>query len=272
MTQGSDHDVTTYCTRWLFPMSRRVFRIGCAGWTLPRAHAAAFPREGSHLQRYAAVFGAVEINSSFYRPHRRETYMRWASSVPSKFRFSVKMPKQITHTQRLRRSARMLDEFLEQIGGLGRRLGAVLVQLPPSLAFERAVAKRFFGQLRDRFDGNVVIEPRHATWFEERAHRVLCDFFIGRVAADPALSDAAALPAGDARFVYFRLHGSPRIYFSSYDDAFLETIAERMQASVPGAREVWCMFDNTAHGHAVPNALHLSELLNLAPATRRPHS
>ena len=250
-------------------MSKGAFRIGCAGWTLPGAHAAAFPRDGSHLQRYSAIFTAVEINSSFYKSHRRETYERWASSVPAAFRFSVKLPKQITHTLRLRRSAGALDEFLEQIGGLGRRLGAVLMQLPPSFAFDRTVAKRFLTLLRDRFDGVVVIEARHASWFDARADALLRDFAVGRVAADPALSEAATLPGGDARIAYFRLHGSPRMYYSSYDDAFLETVAHRMRDAARRSREVWCIFDNTAHGFAVPNARRLAELLASRPA--RPH-
>ena len=217
------------------------------------------------------MFTAVEINSSFYKAHRRETYQRWAASVPATFRFSVKLPKEITHTLRLRRSARLLDEFFEQTGGLGRRLGAVLVQLPPSLAFERAVVRRFFAQVRDRYTGRAVVEPRHVTWFDERAETVLHEFSIGRVAADPALSEAAKRPGGDPRLAYFRLHGSPRMYYSSYDEAFLESVARDMRAS-RGAREVWCIFDNTAHSHAVPNALRLAELLKLAPTTRRPHS
>jgi uncharacterized protein YecE (DUF72 family) len=250
-------------------MSKRVFRIGCAGWTLPGRHAAAFPRDGSHLQRYSAVFGAVEINSSFYKTHRRETYERWAKSVPATFRFSVKLPKEITHTLRLRRSARLLDEFLGQISVLGRRLGAVLVQLPPSFAFDRAVTKRFFAQVRDRFDGRVVIEPRHLSWFEPRADALLRDAGISRVAADPALNEAAARPGGDPRIAYFRLHGSPRMYYSSYDDAFLEITAQRMREAARESRQVWCIFDNTAHSFAVPNALRLAELLALRPA--RPH-
>jgi uncharacterized protein YecE (DUF72 family) len=253
-------------------VSRCSFRIGCAGWTIPSAHVAAFPSDGSHLQRYSAVFDAVEINSSFYKPHRRETYERWARSVPKAFRFSVKMPKEITHTLRLKRSAKLLDAFFEQIAGLGRRLGTVLVQLPPSLALERVVAKRFFSQVRDRFDGGIVIEPRHVSWFDDRADALLREFDIGRVAPDSALNDAAAHPGGDPRIAYFRLHGSPRMYYSNYDDAFLETIAQRMRESLRRSRQVWCIFDNTAHGFAVPNALKLLRHSGtLASRPKRPH-
>jgi hypothetical protein len=61
--------------------------VGTAGWSLPSRHAADFPTTGSHLERYATRFDVVEINSSFYRPHRLVTYDRWAASVPDDFRF-----------------------------------------------------------------------------------------------------------------------------------------------------------------------------------------
>src|SRR4051812_9584355 len=92
---------------------------GCAGWTIPRDAAAAFPADGSHLARYAAVFNAVEINSSFYRAHRAATYARWADSVPGDFRFSVKLPRAITHDAGLRGVHALLDQFAAEAGQLG---------------------------------------------------------------------------------------------------------------------------------------------------------
>ena len=65
-------------------------------WSIPKAYGVPFPPSGSHLERYGAVFNAVEINSSFYRPHRTATYERWAASVPEDFRFAVKVPKSAT--------------------------------------------------------------------------------------------------------------------------------------------------------------------------------
>src|SRR5947209_4980281 len=76
-------------------------RLGIAGWAIRREHSHRFAEVGSHLQRYATLFKAVEINSCFYRPHRRTTYERWAASVPDTFRFAVKLPKAITHELRL---------------------------------------------------------------------------------------------------------------------------------------------------------------------------
>src|SRR5690349_6695706 len=117
--------------------------IGCAGWSLPRDTWPRFSGAGTHLERYASRFAAVEINSSFYRSHRPETYIRWAASVPGAFRFAVKLPKAITHVLRLRQPAAPLAEFLAEVAGLGSRLGCLLVQLPPSLGFDRKLARAF---------------------------------------------------------------------------------------------------------------------------------
>jgi uncharacterized protein YecE (DUF72 family) len=115
-------------------------RVGCAGWSLPIAHSDRFPAEGTHLKRYAARFPAVEINSSFYRPHRPATYARWATSVPEDFGFSVKVPKAATHEHRLENVNDVLDDFLAEATQLGDRLGPLLVQLPPTLSFSSDIA------------------------------------------------------------------------------------------------------------------------------------
>lgn len=238
-----------------------TIRIGCAGWSLPKTHAGAFPSEGSHLERYAAVFDAVEINSSFYRPHRRQTYARWAASVPPGFRFAVKLPRTITHERRLSGSAELLDAFFDEVGGLQSKLGCVLVQLPPSLVFEAAAATAFFEAVRARHSGPVAVEPRHATWFDAPAEATLRQHAMARVAADPARVPQAAQPGADAALVYLRLHGSPRMYYSDYDDDRLRAYAQRLREAAEAAAATWCIFDNTALGAATANALTLRDLV-----------
>lgn len=235
-------------------------RVGCAGWAIPRQHAAAFPAAGSHLERYAGRFAAVEINSSFYRPHRPATYARWAATVPEGFRFAVKVPKEITHQRRLAAAEAPLDRFLSEVAALGTRLGPLLVQLPPSLRFEPAVAAGFFAALRLRFAGSVACEPRHASWFADEAGRLLEDAEVARVAADPAVVPAAALPGGWSGLVYYRLHGSPQRYSSAYSADALATLADTLAAAARAA-PVWCVFDNTASGAATADALDLLERL-----------
>ncbi|MDP3660424.1 DUF72 domain-containing protein, partial [Phenylobacterium sp.] len=194
-------------------------RIGTAGWSVPRAAADAFPADGSVLQRYSARLSAVEVNSSFYRPHRRQTYERWRDATPDGFRFAVKAPRAITHEARLVDCAEGLAAFLLQIGGLSGKLGPLLVQLPPKLAFDAVVAARFFDDLRTRWSGSVACEPRHASWFEGAADDLLIAHRIARVAAHPAPHPLAASPGGWSGLAYWRLHGSPRMYASDYDAA-----------------------------------------------------
>ncbi len=238
-----------------------AFFIGTAGWSLPKAEQPRFPAEGGHLERYASVLPAVEINSSFYRPHRPATYARWAETVPPRFRFSVKVPKRITHELRLRDVGETLDAFLAEVTALGETLGCLLVQLPPSLKYDARAAAAFLAALRRRFDGSVAVEPRHPTWFEEGPERLLAKYGVGRVAADPAKVPAASEPGGDRSVVYYRLHGSPRVYYSDYDDAYLDALAARLRTEAETAEAVWCVFDNTAAFAATGNALSLLDRL-----------
>ena len=232
-----------------------MIAIGTAGWVIPRAMADSFPGGGSHLARYAGVLSCVEINSSFHRPHRVSTYERWAAATPAGFRFTVKLPKTITHEARLLDSEALLDRFFAEVAGLGGKLAALLVQLPPSLVFERPVVDAFFGALRERHPGAVACEPRHASWFESDADDALVHWRSARVAADPAQSPAVARPGGwKGGPAYYRWHGSPRTYWSSYDDAWLGARAAEVAPSIRG-HDVWCLFDNTASGAALGDAL-----------------
>jgi len=244
------------------PTESTAIYVGTAGWSLRKEVAAEFGSEGSHLQRFASQLNAVEINSSFYRPHRRSTYERWAASTPMNFKFSVKIPKKLTHEKRLVDCEVELQAFIDQVSGLGEKLGPLLVQLPPSLSWSESPAEAFFSGLRAVHSGSVVCEPRHVSWFDDQPTRQLRNFAVGRVAADPAVVSAAALPEGDLATCYFRWHGSPRVYYSSYDGSKLRTLADQLLALKSSSAEVWCIFDNTAENAAIQNALELTRLVS----------
>ncbi|WP_328703026.1 DUF72 domain-containing protein [Arenibaculum pallidiluteum] len=236
------------------PAPARV-RIGTAGWSIPKTQAEHFPPGGSHLERYAGRFDAVEINSSFYRPHRKETYARWAASVPEDFLFAVKVPRSVTHERRLAGTDDLLARFLGEVGGLGQKLGPLLVQLPPSLAFRPGIADAFLRALRGSFAGGIVCEPRHATWFTPDVDALLAELRIARVAADPAPVPGAEEPGGWTGLTYRRLHGSPRMYYSPYAAAAIAAAATSLRDDAARGAEAWCIFDNTAEFAATGDAL-----------------
>ncbi len=234
--------------------------IGTAGWSIPRAIADRFPNEGTSLERYAANFPVAEINSSFHRPHRLSTWQRWRDSVPDSFRFSVKLPRQITHKLKLVSCEGELDQFMGEAGALEQKLAAILVQLPPKLAFDAPVAANFFSQLADRTAAAIVCEPRHISWFGKEANELLERLRVARVAADPSICDAAARPGGWSGMRYWRLHGSPVIYRSSYADR-LDQYPALLRTEEERGRTVWCIFDNTASSAGAADALQLIRAL-----------
>jgi uncharacterized protein YecE (DUF72 family) len=239
-------------------MSKSPLRAGTAGWSVPSRYVIDIPLGGGHLERYARRLNAVEINSSFYRPHQRKTYERWALSTPNAFRFSVKLPKAITHERSLIDCGALLDRFAMEVAGLGDKLGILLLQLPPKAAFAEGKVEQFFCELRRRFDTPVAIEPRHMSWLEPAVDSWLEAREITRVAADPAPVSGANEPGGWKATAYFRWHGAPKIYFSDYDGAALTALKRRLDYKLSRGIQTWCIFDNTASGAALGNALTLT--------------
>lgn len=221
--------------------------IATAAWSIPKSVAGRFPAKGSILERYASVFRGVEINSTFYRRHRPDTFVRWANAVPDDFRFAVKMPKEITHARRLGGIGEIFAAFLGDISHLGGKLGPLLCQLPPSLAFDRASAMPALTLMRESHRGEIVIEPRHRSWASPEVRACLESLGIEPVLADPPVIWSARDFTRPAR--YIRLHGKPKVYYSAYSE---DEIGDFLGLLAPDG---WCVFDNTATGAATENAL-----------------
>ena len=244
---------------------RMRIRVGLAGWSNPPAKRFERDPEQTHLSYYATHFSCVEINSSFYRPHQSATYARWRDETPAPFRFSVKMPRSVTHESHLKRCAAEVSRFYKDIAALQPKLAAVLVQLPPSLEFNGRTVRTFFNSVPRLRGVKVVCEPRHPSWFTSAAERALRDAGVSRVAADPVRCPGAEAPGGVRRFAYFRWHGSPRLYYSKYSEAQLATFAATVRKTK--AAEIWCVFDNTARHEAWDDALKFMAALRPGPPT-----
>ncbi len=236
--------------------------IGTAAWSIPKIASPIFGAEGSHLERYSRVLTGVEINTSFYRDHKLATYQRWANDTPEEFRFAVKVSKAFTHEQGLVTEASEVHKAVEGYLGLGEKLDVLLIQLPPKLAFNRDNARAFLEQIRERYEGAMVIEPRHKTWIGPDALEVLREFRLNKVIADPEpcpSDDEFQKTSHDA--FYVRWHGSPVIYESRYEAASLESLWATVRIAAETYKSVWAIFDNTTYGWATVNAL---EFLNMS--------
>lgn len=242
--------------------TKEIIRIGTAGWSVPSQHRERFAAAGSQLETYGSVLNCVEVNSSFYTPHRLKTYERWAASVPPDFRFAVKIPKAVSHAPGLSFVQSDVDRFLSEVSGLGVKLGVLLLQLPPTSAFDESGADPLISWLQGQVTVPIVCEPRHASWFMPEVETWLAERRVARVAADPARFVGAGEPGAWNGLVYFRLHGSPRIYYSSYDDENLRAMENRLTA-IAARSSVWCIFDNTAAGAAMDNVLALKQSIRL---------
>ena len=223
-----------------------------------------FQGDGSQLQRYSRVVNASEINSSFHRPHRRSSYERWASVVPPSFAFSVKIPKVVSHEKRCIDCKSDLEGFLNESAGLGEKRRLLLLQLPPSFEFDARRMKKFFALCRTIGAPHLVCEPRHPSWFTEDADTVLAAHEVARVAADPAGVVGASEPGGWTGLRYFRMHGTPRMYYSPYNEETLTALAARIGSS---SVDAWCIFDNTASGAALGDAVRFQRKLRGEPGS-----
>lgn len=235
--------------------------VGTAGWSIPRQYAAHFPSDGTSLERYSSRFRAAEINSSFHRPHRAATWDRWHDSVPDDFRFSVKLPKAITHECRLVEAGQQLATFLDQVERLQDKLAVLLVQLPPKLAFDANTATDFLAALASGSPAKIACEPRHPSWFEPLADETLARLSVARVATDPAICPEAAIPGGWRGLAYWRLHGSPIMYRSGYGERVV-AYADALKNAADRGIDAWCIFDNTASSAAMGDALELMNRLS----------
>lgn len=227
--------------------------VGTAGWSVDRK-VKRFAKTGSMLERYASVFGGVEVNSSFYRRHRPATWHRWHDAVPETFTFAVKLARSVTHERGLVDADAEIETFFADVAPLRSKLGPVLVQLPPRLEFDPPVLAAFFQCVRGHWKGRIEIEPRHVSWSEKSALGLLKEYEIGLVYADPQGKELREAAIG-THSNYFRLHGSPKVYFSSYSADEIREIAARL-----GPRS-WCIFDNTASGAAQINGIRMLNIL-----------
>lgn len=153
-------------------------------------------RPAEYLAQYAAVFNAVEGNTTFYSVPREDVVERWRETTPASFRFCFKLPRTITHDLRLRNADFETDEFLRRMAPLGERLGPFMIQLPPSFGPESIdVLAAFLNRLPADFHFSVELRHRDYYGTPESSRRV--DELLYEHRAERILMDTRPLRSGD---------------------------------------------------------------------------
>ncbi len=236
-------------------------RIGTSGWVYPHWKGTYYPEElpqKDWFGHYARDFDTVEINNTFYRLPKAETFEHWGEVAPSGFLYTFKASRYITHIKRLLEPAQSLEKFLSRIRLAGPALGPLLYQLPPRWQADPERLEAFLQELPAELTS--VFEFRDDSWHREPVRQLLSRYGVAFCIHDHGTVDCPEwVTAGT---VYLRFHGSSEApYSGSYSDAFLKRQARRIAAWRKEGKDVFAYFNNDVGGHAVRNALTLKGML-----------
>ena len=175
MTNVTDHDLLPVDSEEARSSPAHGIRVGCAGWVIPREAGGFFTSEGQHLERYACVLNCCEINFTLYRSHKEAIWTPWRQSVPPEFRFSVKMPRALTHEGALNCNSEVLLSFLREIAALGEKLGGRLDSITSQSRVVPGAHQRFpVDASRQLFGGRRLrTAPQQLVW-GRRPHPFHC--------------------------------------------------------------------------------------------------
>lgn len=242
-------------------MAKREIRIGTAGWSYRHWVGRFYPEDlkaADRLSWYAQHLDAVELDGTFYRLPKRETFAAWCRKTPDGFRFAVKAHRFITHMKKLKDPEQSLERTFAAIDGLGDKLGPLLFQLPPSWKLDLDRLEAFLAALPKQ--RGYAFEFRHDSWFDDRVYAALerhgaafCIYHLAGLQSPMIVS---------APLVYIRLHGPAGAYAGCYHGNALRSWARRIEGWRVSGHDVWCFFDNDQNAYAPRNALQLKERLS----------
>ena len=235
------------------PRTSIKWHVGCSGFHYAEWKGSFYPEDlpkSKWFNFYGSAFDTLELNSSFYRFPTVSSLHRWYKLSPRNFSFSVKAPRSITHFRQFKECAKPLGDFYRLVGeGLQEKLATVLFQLPPVFEYSMERLERILVSLNSTFVN--VVEFRHSSWWQPVVFAALAKkkvVFAGQ--SHPSLPDE---PVVNGEVGYYRFHGVPRLYYSSYSEDKLADIADRMR-SQRKLKEAYVYFNNTAEISAINNA------------------
>lgn len=234
------------------------YRVGCSGYYYPQWKGKLYPKEvatRNWLAHYSTIFNTVELNGTFYRQPKIADMKRNMTVTSDNFTFAVKMSRYITHVQRLK-DKQTIDEFQDLIlQGLEHKLQYFLFQMPPNHLYNAE-------NLATLIDGiphspRNVIEFRHISWWNDAVQKALAAANITFCNVD--------FPGLDSWFIntspnfYLRLHGTPKLFESSYSKPKLKRFFNEFPTNAEVAN---VYFNNTMTEAGFENALQLKKIIN----------
>lgn len=241
--------------------------IGCSGFHYKEWKDVFYPTglpQNKWFEYYSRHFNTLELNTTFYRFPRVHTLRKWFDISPPVYRFSVKAPRLITHFKQFIDSKRMLDDFYRTVReGLGDKLGCVLFQLPKTTLYSTEMLHRLVENMQPGFEN--VIEFRDASWWQRKTHKKLSKHGAHFCSVSfPALDDFVI---SDTDLVYYRFHGVPTLYKSTYRKEKVLQVADQLIEN-KGVKQAYIYFNNTWGQGALKNARQLLQYLN-SPAKKK---
>ncbi|CAM5449249.1 Histidine kinase OS=Streptomyces fumanus OX=67302 GN=GCM10018772_45620 PE=4 SV=1 [Streptomyces fumanus] len=241
--------------------------VGTSGWQYRDWRGVLYPAGlpvRRWLEEYAAGFATVEVNNAFYRLPAPETFAAWRERVPGDFVVAVKASRFLTHVKRLRDPGEPVRRLLAHAGGLGDRLGPVLLQLPPTLRADPGLLDACLGCFPAHV--RVAVEPRHDSWWTPEVRDVL-------TARNAALcwADVRARPVTPlwrtADWGYVRFHQGRTADWPRYGRRSLSTWVTRIGTTWPDGQDVYAYFNNDPNAAAVHDAIAFAGLARTAGLT-----
>ena len=241
-------------------MNTQIF-VGTSGWSYPHWFGRFYPEDWPKtrwFEFYTQKFSTVEVNATFYRTFKEQTYHNWRELAPAGFRYVLKAPRFITHRKYLSDVENECRTFWNSAVLLENRLGLILLQLAPNTPYEPERLRKALLAFDD--PTKIAVEFRHSRWFTEETKSLLKE--VGGVFCTADSPKTQLMDWLTSETAYIRLHGRTRWFAYDYSNDELREIAElarKMAAS--GAKLVFIFFNNDADGSAPRNALALMEML-----------
>lgn len=236
-------------------------RVGCSGWAYKHWRGLFYPEglpQSRWFERYAEEFDTVELNNSFYRLPKPETFAKWRDQAPPGFRYAVKANRFITQGKKLHDCAEPIARMMHAMESLGNCTGPLLFQLPPTLKFDPERLDSFLNIIPTGIDN--VFEFRDSSWYRQETFDLLDRHGASLCAHDMQGSTSPRVAVGPV--VYVRFHGTGGKYVGRYSADDLKYWAGWAAEQLGYARTVWCYFNNDIHGHAIDDARALKSIVS----------